>query len=136
MHRCEPRAERDLRGGAVDAADVRVRNEGDCPCAGNERAERVQRSRINSYARGGENDVVDVVDVCIGDLVVEFATALVERAELRLVARERAAAVGAALPCRVGVDLEHDGERAVAEVMAQRRRLHGPAAECDHGRVG
>src|SRR4051812_6869732 len=71
----------------------------------------------------------------VGDLVVETASPLVERVELRLVLCKRAIAATASLPGGLGVDLEEDGERAVAQLVLDRRRLHGPAAEGDHSRI-
>src|SRR5205807_8825735 len=69
-------------------------------------------------------------------LVVPRRPALVRRAKLGLVARERPLAAGAALPGPVGIDLEQHGDRAVTQLAPDRRGLHGSAAESDHGRVG
>ena len=124
MHRREPAAQRDLRGGAVNAADVRIAHERDVALARHERAEPFERSDVDVDACGCEDDVVDVVGVCVRDLVVELAPALVQRVKLRLVAGERPASAGAPLPGRFGIDLEQDGERAATQLVPDRAGLH------------
>src|SRR5262249_21446266 len=99
------------------------------------RAELLERAELNVHARCTKHRSVDVAGAGVGDLLVELAAALVERAELRLVPRERTAAAAAALPRRCRLDLEPYPERALAEVGPDRYGLHRSAAECDHGRV-
>ena len=53
-------AERELRVHAVDAGDVRVRDERDRAVAGHELAEPLQRAALDVDAGGGEHDVVGV----------------------------------------------------------------------------
>ena len=88
------------------------------------------------HAGGREHGAVRVVHVRLGDLVVQLAPSLVERVELGLVLCERPGAAGGPFPRRVRVDLEQHGERPVAELVADRRRLHRAAAERDHGGIG
>ena len=58
MRLAEARPERELRVHAVDAGDVRVRDERDRAAAGDELAELLQGSALDVDACGGQRDVV------------------------------------------------------------------------------
>ena len=110
----EPRAERELRVHAVDAGDVRVRDERDRAVAGDELAEPLQRAALDVDAGGGEHDVVAVARGRVGHLGVE------RRAAARSGARNSASSCASGrslprdpLPRRLDVDGEMDDGRAV-----------------------
>jgi hypothetical protein len=135
VHRREPRREGDLRVRAVDPGDVRIGREGDRSGAGHERAERHERTGVDVHAGRREHDVVHVVDVRVGDLGVQLPPAFVERVELRLGLREWTVAARTTFPRGIAIDLEQHGEGALVELVPDRRCLHRPTAERDHGRI-
>src|SRR5207244_395133 len=128
MRLSEARAERELRGGPVDAGDMRVRDERDRAFSRDERGEAAERAALDANARGGEDDVVDVLRDGVRDLGVELAALLVEPSELRLVLREGPLAVLHSLPARVDVDVEPNRQR-VSQRLAHPRRRDRPAAK-------
>ena len=105
------------------------------PLPRHERPEPLERPGVDLHARRGEHDVVRVIAVRICDLVVQLAPTLVQRVKLGLITRQRPIATGAALPGRVGIDLEQHGECTVAQLVPDRRGLDRAAAQRDHGRV-
>src|SRR3989440_7712405 len=130
----EPRPERELRVHAVDAGDVRIRDQRDRAVAGDELAELLQRAALDVDAGGGQRAVVQIACAHVGALRVERAPFLVQAAERRLVLREWPVASAHALPARVDVDVEPHGER-VVEGVAHRRPRDCASAEREHDRL-
>ena len=92
MHLRETHTEGELRVHAVDAADVRVGDEGDLRVTRNELAEAAKRAALDPDPGGGEHDVVGVAYDGVRRRRVQGTPLVVEAAELRLVLRERAVA--------------------------------------------
>ncbi len=135
VHLCEPRAERELRVHAVDAGDVRVGDERDLAVSRHERAEAAERAAFDVHSGRGEHGVVGVVRHEVGRVRVERAALLEEPAELGLVLRERAVARADALPTRVDVGVEPDGDCVVVQQVAHFRCRHRAAAEIEDERT-
>src|SRR5207244_5530111 len=111
-------------------------DERDGPVAGHELAKPRDRPAGDRDPGAGEDGVVRVARDRIRDHFVERAPLLVQPAELRFVLRERPVASAHALPRRVDVDVEPDGDRAIPERLADDLRRHGAAAEREDVRLG
>jgi hypothetical protein len=135
VHAGEPLAERQLSGRAVDPGHRRVGDERRGPVARDERAEELERADADVDARGGEDDVVEVVRDEVGRRLVERAPALVQLREAALVLRERPCGAPGTLPRRLERDVNPDRPRVSAQRLACPRRFDRPAAESEHPRV-
>jgi len=85
-------------------------------------------------AARGQDDVFDVPRDGVGRLGVERPPALEQRAEARLVARERPPLPPGSRPRDSWVDVDQHRQRALAQRAPDRGRLDGPATECEHCR--
>src|SRR5439155_7862636 len=128
-------AERELGGRPVDAGDVRIGDEGSRCAPRNEGRQQLEQAGREPDSRGYQDDVVRVARGRVGGVDVQRTASFVERVKLLLVPGERTIAVAHALPSRVGVYVEMDGEGAPAQLLADRRALDRPSPELDHGRL-
>ena len=132
--RARPGAERELGVHAVDPGDPRVADQLDRAVAADQLAEPLQRPGLDVDASHGEHDPVDVAGARVGGVVVERAPLLVQRAERRLVLRERPIASADAPPRLLRVDLDQDRHGALPQRRADLVGTDGAAAQGDHGR--
>jgi hypothetical protein len=133
VRRREPVAERELRVGAVDPRDVRIRDERDRPFAGDELAETGRSSPLDDDPGRGQDDVVRVAGHGVGHGRVERRAERVAPPELHVVPGERPAAALHPRPGRVDVDVEMDDED--VERVEQLPGLDRAAPDGDHARA-
>ncbi len=135
MRRREAGSEGELRGGAVDPGHVRIGHERRSSLARNERAEQLERARSHLNAARCEHDTIEIGCAGVGHLLVERAAPFVERAEIRLLLRQRPLASRRTFPRSFRIDLEQDGDGTLAQLVADRGRLDCASAERDHRRL-
>ena len=105
----EPRAERELGIGSVDARDVRLRDERDA-LAREELAEAFQRAGLDVHPCGREHDSVHVLGARVGYLGVERCAQLVAAMKLGFVLSVGPVTVTHALPGLIDVDGDEGDE--------------------------
>ena len=109
----ETRAEGELGIHAVDAGDVRIRDEGHLAVAGDELTEPLQRAALDVDTGGREDDVVAVARSRVRDVCIERCTQLEPVPELGLVAGQWTVAATRPEPRRLDVDGQMDDDRAL-----------------------